>query len=104
MPAALDAYIRPETITQIASQVEDQSARCYSIYTTILDDANTLNPLFKGRAHDAFVRRLQAFENDFRLMEELLFKYVTFLKEIAWKYSVVDETIAAAANMLKFGK
>jgi hypothetical protein len=65
-----------------------------------LGEANTLNPFFKGRAHDAFVRRLQAFENDFRLMEELLFKYVTYLKESARKYDVIDETIAAEANKL----
>jgi uncharacterized protein YukE len=105
MSVACDAtYIRPEIFTQIASKVEDQSARCYSIYTTVLDEANTLNPFFKGRAHDAFVRRLQAFENDFRMLEEILFKYATYLKETRKKYDMIDENIAAEANKLKVGK
>ncbi|MDR2751991.1 MAG: WXG100 family type VII secretion target, partial [Clostridiales bacterium] len=91
MPAA-NFKVTPELLNQTASQVEAQRARYHSIYTKVLGEANTLNPFFKGRAHDAFVRRLQAFENDFRLMEELLFKYVTFLKESARKYDVTDET------------
>jgi hypothetical protein len=37
-------------------------------------------------------------------MEELLFKYVTYLKESARKYDTVDETVAAEANKLKVGK
>jgi hypothetical protein len=37
-------------------------------------------------------------------MEELLFKYVTFLKESARNYDTTDETIAANANKLKVGK
>ncbi|MDR1638963.1 MAG: WXG100 family type VII secretion target [Clostridiales bacterium] len=96
--------VTPELLRQTASQCEAQRARYHSIYTKVLGEANTLNPFFKGRAHDAFVRRLQAFENDFRLMEELLFKYVTFLKESARNYDVTDENVAAGANKLKVGK
>jgi uncharacterized protein YukE len=103
MPTPFYVFDR-DILTKIASQFDDQSARCYSIYTTVLDEANTLNPFFKGRAHDAFVRRLQAFENDFRMLEELLFKYATYLKETAWQYDMRNETVAAQANKLKVGK
>lgn len=96
--------VTPEDIAKSATIVEEKTTEFKSAYDSIYAAVEDLRMSYKGEASDTFNQRIKAYENDFKEAENVLKKYVSFLRTYAKDITNTEGGVKGMAANLPTGK
>lgn len=96
--------VTPEQLGSIASSVESAIDDYTANYSKIYEEAEMLATAWKGPASEAFLSRINSFENDFKSLNNLLLAYVDFLRTAEANYQTNENEVIDKVSHLTVGR
>lgn len=94
--------VTPETLESQASKVDGKAADYYNDYIKLLNEVRDMTSTdWKGDDADAFKNKVEAFEADFKKMQELMTDYAAYLRQAAKNYRDTQENVKSSIAGLR---
>lgn len=93
--------VTPETLEDQAGKVDTKASDYYRDYEKLLNEVRNMTETdWKGEDATAFRAKVEAFEEDFNKMKQLMSDYADYLRQAAKNYRDTQENVKNSISSL----
>lgn len=93
--------VTPERLESAATKIEGLAAEYQTSYNQMYNTTDAMHSTWAGADNTAFINQIDGFKADFKMMYDLMGRYVDYLRKTAKAYRETQQNVITQARSLK---